>query len=132
MNSTMIRSKDKGNALMDYLILLGIILAVLIVMNVYIKRGVQAKVKDMTDNFISSEQLADANSPSVTSSTSRTDFAANSESNMLEGGGIQSSSTETTDVFQSSVVSDPDLPYKPPFIPYTDGDIPMANRESGG
>ncbi len=54
----------KASSLTEYAIVLGIILTVLITMGTYIKRGTQGKIKDMTDYFISNEQVSD-DSPGV-------------------------------------------------------------------
>ena len=42
-------AKNKGQIVAEYSILIGIIVAALIVMNIYIKRGMQARLKDAVD-----------------------------------------------------------------------------------
>ena len=115
--------------MIDYAIIMGVIMAILISMNMYLKRGLQARVKDMTDNLISNVQEADSNAPSVTSSSSQAVSDSRLSTNMLIGGGSRIDSTETTDVTQSSIVSDVDVPYQAPFISHTAGDIDPAVRE---
>lgn len=51
--------RKSGSGFMEYIIIIGVISAGLIAMNAYIKRGMQARLKEMTDFFISNEQLAE-------------------------------------------------------------------------
>ena len=46
------RSSRRAQSITEYVIVLGLVAAALISMQVYVKRGVQAKVKDMTDAFL--------------------------------------------------------------------------------
>ncbi len=47
---------NAGSSFLEYVLLFSVISAVFLGMNTYIKRGVNAKIKDMTDYFISSNQ----------------------------------------------------------------------------
>lgn len=54
-----------ANAILEYAVTLGIVAAVFVGMNIYMKRGIQAKLKDMTDYFISDTQIEEID-PSTT------------------------------------------------------------------
>ena len=54
-----LRPCHKAQSFVEYALLLSLVLAALGAMNIYAKRSIQAKVKDMTDFFISPEQVAD-------------------------------------------------------------------------
>jgi hypothetical protein len=43
---------------MEYAIILSLVIAVFYAMNIYFKRGIQGKIKDMADGYISNEQSA--------------------------------------------------------------------------
>jgi Flp pilus assembly pilin Flp len=64
-----------GFTFIEYAVVLGIAAAVLAGMNTYIKRGIQGKLKDMTDHFISNEQVAEVDPiKSVSSSISHAEI----------------------------------------------------------
>ncbi len=53
----------RGQSTLEYALLIGVIVAALIAMQVYMKRGVQGKIRDATD------QIGDQYSPGYTTST---------------------------------------------------------------
>lgn len=48
----MFRYKQKAQTLSEYAIIIGVVAILLMTMQVYVKRGLQARVKDMTDVWI--------------------------------------------------------------------------------
>ncbi|MBU1998962.1 MAG: hypothetical protein KKE64_05660, partial [Candidatus Omnitrophica bacterium] len=66
-------NKKRGNALGEYALILGIVTIALVSMNVYMKRGIQGKVKDMTDYFIAPQSEHDENTDDEVFTTSSSD-----------------------------------------------------------
>ena len=101
----------RGSSFMEYLVILGIISAVLWGMNVYVKRGVQAKMKDLTDSFIGKEQEADSSPTAVTTSSSSSAYDSTVDTRGSIGGGWRVSSSDKVDFEASSKIVDTDVPY---------------------
>ncbi|MDP8260901.1 MAG: hypothetical protein P9M01_00975 [Candidatus Kappaea frigidicola] len=59
----------KAEALFHYTILITVVALGLATMHTYLRRGIQAKVKDLTDHVISDSQLASLNDPITEKST---------------------------------------------------------------
>jgi hypothetical protein len=85
-------SLRRGQNLVDLALLIGIVGLVVIGMEVYLKRSVQGKVKDLTDYIISDQQKADKDAKDTQSSTTLSSDTTTKES--LGG----SSSLEVTEV----------------------------------
>ena len=69
----------RANSVVEYAIILGVVILALSTMNIYIKRGVQGKVKDLSDGFIGAGSPMQAETPNVMAlSTSSTNSVANS------------------------------------------------------
>jgi Flp pilus assembly pilin Flp len=83
----------KGQNTLEYAIIIAVIVAALIAMQSYIKRGIQGKLKASTDDV--GEQFSAQN----TSGTYQTQLNANSSENI--SGGAQSTSTTTTNQNQT-------------------------------
>jgi Flp pilus assembly pilin Flp len=49
-----LRLSRRAQSIIEYVVVLGLVASALIAMQVYVKRGVQAKVKDMTDTMLPS------------------------------------------------------------------------------
>lgn len=99
----------KASALMEFAIVLGVVSAVLVTMNIYMKRGLQGKVKDMTDYFISAGQPAQENQ--VDSEVETTNQSnVHSSSTLVDktdiGGGKKMSLSESTSIFAESTTKD--------------------------
>lgn len=43
----------RGQTTAEYAVVVGVVIAAIVAMQIYVKRGMQAKVKDVTDNFTS-------------------------------------------------------------------------------
>ena len=95
-----------ASSFMEYTIILGVVSAVLIGMNTYVKRGVQARLKEMTDYFISNEQVVEVNpTATTTSSTNRlTNSTANGQT--FIGGGTSNQVLETISINATSTSED--------------------------
>jgi len=60
--------KIYGSSLLEYSLLIGIIGLAFMAMNTYAKRGLQGRIKDMTDYFISNQQVGEVNPTAVSGS----------------------------------------------------------------
>jgi Flp pilus assembly pilin Flp len=60
------KMKKRGSTLMEYAMILGVVSVVFIGMNTYIKRGLQGRLKEMTDFFIGREQVTKINPTGLT------------------------------------------------------------------
>ncbi|MBM3250499.1 MAG: hypothetical protein FJZ09_06665 [Candidatus Omnitrophica bacterium] len=69
------KSKIKANSLLEYALMLGVVSLALIGMNIYVKRGVQARVADLTDYFIGTDHATE--SSAMTDTTSNTSSRVN-------------------------------------------------------
>jgi len=59
----MFRSRVRGQSTLEYVILTGFVVAALIAMGVYMKRGIQGKLRESTDSV--GEQYSSGNTTSV-------------------------------------------------------------------
>src|SRR3989338_5151144 len=93
--------KRAASSFMEYVLILGVVSAVLIGMNTYIKRGMQNRLKEMTDYFISPTQLEE-----LYKTTSQTDTTSNVTINNAGfiGGGARQVLLETKDIESMSTV----------------------------
>lgn len=83
--------KKRGQTTLEYAILIGVIVAALIAMQVYLKRGFQGKIRDSADN------MGDQYSPGFTTSHEVTQSASDTNENV--GAGITTTTirAQTTD-----------------------------------
>ena len=89
----------KAEALFHYAILITIVALALAAMHTYLRRGIQAKVKDLTDHIICERQLASLNDPVTEKSTKDTNSIYSSQK--VEGaGGISSFNTASAYTIQ--------------------------------
>lgn len=99
----------KASALMEFAIVLGIVSAVIVTMNIYMKRGLQGKVKDMTDYFISGGQPAQENqvdSEVETTSQSNVSSGSTLTDKSYIGGGKKMTLSENTSISADSTTKD--------------------------
>lgn len=101
----------RGSSLMEYMIVLGIISAVLWGMNIYVKRGVQGKLKDLTDSFIGKEQETDISPTAETTSSAKSGYSSTAETQASLGGGWRVSSSDKMEYEAESKITDSDVPY---------------------
>ncbi len=99
-----------ASSFMEYIIILGIISTVLWGMNIYMKRGIQGKVKDLTDSFIGKEQEADISPTAVTTSSAKSDYDSTVNTQGSLGGGWSVSSSEKVGYKAESKIVDTDVP----------------------
>jgi len=52
------KNKRTAQSLLEYAVIISIVMAAFVGMQLYAKRGVQGKIKDMTDNFIGTDHYA--------------------------------------------------------------------------
>lgn len=91
-----------ANAILEYAVTLAIVSAVFVGMNVYLKRGMQSKLKDMADYFISNEQLVELD-PSSSSQSRQTD--TNAVRKRFKGGGMRLETLSTDNIVQEGEVT---------------------------
>jgi len=99
----------KANALIEYALIILIVIAAFFTMNIYMKRGIQGRVKDMADHFIGGGTAMQANTPVVratTESESTNTAASTLTTQDLAGGGKGIGVTETTAISASSRTED--------------------------
>ncbi|HNW39391.1 MAG TPA: hypothetical protein PL125_07235 [Candidatus Omnitrophota bacterium] len=87
----------RGQNLVDLALIIGVVGLVIISMEVYIRRGVQGKVKDMADYAISGSQSATQSEDQV-EQTTKTTFSADSNLTLSEfkAGGKELKGTENS------------------------------------
>jgi len=76
--------RRRGQNLVDLTLIIGVVGLVFMGMQAYIKRGVQGKVKDMTDFIVSGQQSADKNAVNRITSLS---LDSTMKSEEFKGGG---------------------------------------------
>jgi Flp pilus assembly pilin Flp len=89
-------NNQAASAFVEYAIILGVIAVVILTMNTYVKRGVQGKVKDMTDFFIGGAKDVQVSQvdPNVTTTShsetnldpTKTDLGSTYKTEILVGG----------------------------------------------
>jgi hypothetical protein len=132
-----------AGSFMEYMIVFGIISAVLWGMNVYVKRGVQGKVKDLTDVFIGKGQETDISPTAITTSgpvsigepTSVYDSTADTQ--LFLGGGSRVLGSEKIDYEAESKIVDTDIPdtagnFVPASGGYSNPEEPIRQSSGGG
>jgi len=80
-------------------------------MNIYVKRGVQGKIKDLTDSFIGKEQEVDISPTAETTSSAKSSYQSTAETQASLGGGWRVSSSDKIDYEAQSKITDADVPY---------------------
>ena len=132
MNIRLQRKKETASALLDYAVILGIVSLVFMSMNIYIKRGIQAKVKDMTDNFIGKEQSVEINPTAVTNSLNDSFYGAIVGEETLTGGSTKVASVEMIGMEVLRRTEDTDVPERQqPLVPAEEGQISPPVRPNG-
>lgn len=131
-------NKDNvANAILEYAVTLGIVAAVFVGMNIYLKRGMQAKLKDMTDYFIGDTQLVEVD-PTTSSQTRETTSGVFRQ--RFTGGGTREVASSTDNIVNEAEVIVPEQ-IEPPNgtsapgghtapLPYTDN--PSAGLPNAG
>jgi hypothetical protein len=112
----------RGSSFMEYMVILGIISAVLWGMNIYMKRGIQGKVKDLTDSFIGKGQETDISPTAVTTSSAKSDYDSTVDTQGSLGGGWRVESSENVGYKATSKIVDTDVPDTTGnFVPASEG-----------
>jgi hypothetical protein len=121
-----------ANAILEYALTLTIVSLVFAGMHVYLKRGMQAKLKGMTDYFISDEQLVELD-PTTSSQNRQTDTYAGRR--RFKGGGTRRETFSTENIVQEGEViteDEIDVPGNPSVPGGHSGVQPYAANPSGG
>jgi uncharacterized protein (UPF0333 family) len=72
-------NRRKGQSTLEYAIIIGVVVGALIMMQVYVKRGLQGRVKQATD------EIGDQFSPTASTSTTIVNSVVNSTENVYGG-----------------------------------------------
>ncbi|MDD4953394.1 MAG: hypothetical protein PHG40_00620 [Candidatus Omnitrophica bacterium] len=114
----------RANTIMEWVILIGLVSLGFITMNIYVKRGLQGKIADMSDYFIGEEHAADANPTAIVTSKTVSSSSGTTTSDMSFGGGMQLALLEDRDITATSRVVDESKEQKPgKFVPQESGNI---------
>lgn len=123
-----IRFLNRGAfTLVEYAIILSIVSLALMTMNIYIKRGLQGKVKDLADAFISSgkpDQVGNLDPNVTTTSKSNVASESTTREETLEGGGKRLIYTDTkpTTINYEAMTIDTGRSTKPDMYAFTPSD----------
>jgi len=71
--ATKIKRSIKGNVFLEYALIIGIVAAALITIQLYVKRGLQGRVRQMTDVFIGETQVSQVDKEVVSGSLTTTE-----------------------------------------------------------
>ncbi|MDD5408931.1 MAG: hypothetical protein PHC71_02440 [Candidatus Omnitrophica bacterium] len=111
-----------AGSFMEYMIVFGIISAVLWGMNIYVKRGLQGKVKDLTDVFMGKGQETDISPTAAITSKADSLYGSTVDTQLFLGGGSRVSGSEQIDYEAKSTVTDWDVPDAPGnLVPASEG-----------
>ncbi len=94
-----------GSISMEFAILLGVVFMAFMAMNTYMKRGLQGRVREMTDHLISEEQVVEVNT-GYTQSNSATGENATLGSEMFQGGGTRINLASNKQYSSSAIYDD--------------------------
>lgn len=107
----MLRMNRKAQSTAEYVIVLGLIVAAVIAMQTYVKRGLQGRIKDAVDYVGQEEQAAGTPNfsgaqyePYYLSSGFENQRTGDDSEQMLEGGAVERSSKETSTRTGSQVI----------------------------
>jgi len=105
-----LRKKNKASIFMEYAIMLGAIAMVFVAMNTYVKRGYQARLKDMTDYFVGTEQADTQDSEAKTESKTNVEQEATLNKRGLGEGRTVMDLTDSTKTGLKSTTMVPEDP----------------------
>lgn len=122
----------KASAFLEYVLILGIVSLALIMMNVYMKRGLQGKIADMSDFFIGQEHAANSEpTANITANTSNT-YSGSTTYDTSSGGRTQLALLDNNNVKSTSRVADfPNISSSESFILAEQGYITPPVRPTG-
>lgn len=126
-----------ASSFMEYIIILGIVSAVLWGMNIYVKRGIQGKLKDLTDSFIGKSQETDISPTAITTSSAKSVYESTADTQGFLSGGTRVSSLDKTDYEAESKIVDTDIPdtagnFVPASGGYSSPEEPIKKSSEGG
>ena len=99
----------RGNTFVEYVLIISIVTAALFAMNIYVKRGLQGRVKDMSDYFISGNESLQEDTASARATTTSEAVTTSGSSVLTKDstGGIREvESSEETGIKASSRTED--------------------------
>lgn len=116
--------KRSGSTFMEYVLILGVVSAVFIGMDTYIKRGIQGRLKEMTDFFIGREQVIEINPSGRTTVNTDTKSKVNAERVLGLGGSQEMRLQGITNITLTTQAEDFNVPAPPgSFMPAERGQV---------
>lgn len=98
--------RKKALGLVEYAFILGIVSTVMVGMNIYLKRGLQNQLREMTDHFISPEQSQETSLTAKTSSNSTITSDATQNQEVRRGGEMRLARLDNFSSSSQSVIND--------------------------
>lgn len=125
-------ANNKAEGLSEYVFLISIVVMALLSMNVYIKRGIQAKVKDLSDALISKEHVVSINPVKTITNSTSSSFTVKDE---FKGGKISLHSQQNVFTSSKTIAYDPEKEIQGAsyFVPGSEGTVtppPYPNSNS--
>ena len=102
------RRKPRAQSLINYAIILAVVSSAILAMSTYVKRGLQGRIRDMTDDLIADEQLCQVDEAD---SVVTTDIWSWTRRDDLTGGRFRLAYGEVKDEHAESEVISADHPY---------------------
>ena len=103
------RITRKGQSTAEYAIVIGLVIAAIVAMQVYVKRGIQGKVKDAVDYKDSSDTITGTTmqyEPYYTQSSMSSTQSATDTENTAIGGGVSRTAATTASRTGSQTIKD--------------------------
>lgn len=117
--------RKSASIFMEYAMVIAVVSLAIVTMNIYMKRGMQGRLKEMTDYFISNEQLVEID-PVTSDSNTTTDTTTVEDTNI--GGGTMLALLDRSETNSTSTLIDESSPYSSPFVVADRGFITVPDR----
>jgi hypothetical protein len=120
--------KLTASLITEYAVILSIAFMAIIAMNTYMKRGLQGRIKEMSDNFISPQQVADINTGESSSNTTNVMGTISSREGFL-GGSTKTNVDDKREITSQSRVVDERAPLvEGEFVSSASGNVVISQR----
>ncbi len=122
----------KAGVFLEYVLIVGIVSLALVMMNVYMKRGLQGKIADMSDFFISREHAANSEPTADITANTTNAYSGSTTYDTSSGGGTKLALLDNSNLTSTSRVADfPNISSSESFIPAEQGYITPPERPTG-
>lgn len=117
-----------GNIFVEYSLVIGIVSLALVTTNIYVKRGIQGKLKGMSDKLISDQHIAEMAKETHSKVDTKIPSSVRITKSLGQGEWEVDFAERDKTVAAESQVIDTDIYYSPGFIPTSAGNIPLARN----